>query len=135
MKTANLKHNLLLACISISFITIGVSCTTTNPRNIPTPPNMVVKNPVNINESSSIPVANKKPKSSITTKSTARQNNRYEPLTTIEEGRNNGGIVTQIKVNNRGDIPDYYIYPTQQHNLNINNPQRNMAPPTWQLNW
>jgi hypothetical protein len=119
MKTANLKHNLLLACISISFITIGVSCTTTNPRNIPTPPNMVVKNP----------------ESSITTKSTARQNNRYEPLTTIEEGRNNGGIVTQIKVNNRGDIPDYYIYPTQQYNLNINNPQRNMVPPTWQLNW
>lgn len=55
----------------------------------------------------------------------------------FEEKRSNGGTVTEIKVNNRSDLPSYYLYPEQpqNQNLNINNQQRNISAPTWQLKW
>lgn len=50
----------------------------------------------------------------------------------IQEDRNSGAV-TEIKVQNRGNLPDYYIYPSKQQNLNINN--QNVSTPTWQINW
>ena len=55
---------------------------------------------------------------------------------TIQEDRSNGQV-TQIKVDNgNNDIPDYYIYPSQQQNLNTNStPDKNLATPSWQISW
>lgn len=55
------------------------------------------------------------------------------PTTRIQEQRNNG-VVTEIKVNNRGNIPDYYIYPEAPRPSNDNMPNK-VSPPTWQINW
>jgi hypothetical protein len=133
MKTINLKGYTLL--IGIFIISITNSCTTSKLQNIPTPPhNIATKDSISItNNFSTIPM--QKQIESSTNTSQVNQNNLYIPITTIKEQRMNGGFVTQIKIDNRGKIPDYYIYPTGQQNLNINNPQRNMATPTWQLSW
>lgn len=53
----------------------------------------------------------------------------------IQEDRSNGQV-TQIKVDNGNDVPDYYIYPSQQQNLNTNStPDKNLATPSWQISW
>ena len=55
---------------------------------------------------------------------------------TIQEDRSNGQV-TQIKVDNgNNDIPDYYMYPSQQQNLNTNStPDKNLSTPSWQISW
>lgn len=54
---------------------------------------------------------------------------------TIQEERSNGQV-TQIKVDNGNDIPDYYMYPSQQQNLNTNStPDKNLSTPSWQISW
>ncbi len=53
----------------------------------------------------------------------------------VEEVRGAGGSVSELKINNRGELPSYYIYPTPQPDLNINNQQRNISSPTWQISW
>lgn len=55
----------------------------------------------------------------------------------IQEGRSAGGTVSEIKVNNKGDIPDYYIYPSQQEQNSVVNtrPDMNVSTPNWQINW
>lgn len=59
----------------------------------------------------------------------------YVNQRTIQEDRSNG-TVTQIKVNNGNDIPDYYMYPSQQQNLNTNStPDKNLSTPSWQISW
>ncbi len=55
--------------------------------------------------------------------------------TKIIENRGIGGSVDQIKVDNPGNMPDYYIYPAQEQNLNRNNQPDKIATPTWQINW
>jgi hypothetical protein len=63
------------------------------------------------------------------------QNSQYVPFTRAEETRGYGGNVSVIKINNRGRIPDYYIFPNQQPDSNVNNKQLNISAPTWQLHW
>ena len=59
----------------------------------------------------------------------------YDNQRTIQEDRSNG-TVTQIKVDNGDDIPDYYMYPSQQQNLNTNStPDKNLSTPSWQISW
>lgn len=96
--------------------------------NIPAPPKnfMVESNVVS-------PQINKNTPHSL--QNLKSQNPRYQPFSKIQEIRGNGGSVSEIRINNRGDIPNYYIYPNQQPDLNINNQQRNISTPTWQLNW
>lgn len=55
---------------------------------------------------------------------------------TISETRANGEV-TQIKVDNgNNDLPDYYMYPSQQQDLNTNSaPDKNLSTPSWQINW
>lgn len=55
----------------------------------------------------------------------------------IQEERKNGGVVSEIKVNNKGDVPDYYIYPSQQQQDSVvnNRPDMNVSTPNWQINW
>jgi hypothetical protein len=55
----------------------------------------------------------------------------------IQEQRSSGGTVSEIKVNNRGNIPDYYIYPGSPNPTSPNpgNSNQNIATPTWQINW
>ncbi len=54
---------------------------------------------------------------------------------TIDEDRSNGQV-TQIKVDNGNDIPDYYMYPSQQQQLNTNStPDKNLSTPSWQISW
>jgi hypothetical protein len=63
------------------------------------------------------------------------QQNNQNNAKIIKEQRNNGNIV-QIKVDNNNRLPNYYVYPSQQEKLNINNnPDKNVATPSWQINW
>ncbi len=53
----------------------------------------------------------------------------------IKESRVSGQV-TKIKVENGKYLPDYYIYPSEQKKLNINyGPDKDLAPPTWQISW
>ena len=53
----------------------------------------------------------------------------------IKEERSNGQV-TQIKVENGNALPDYYMYPSQQQNLNTNStPDKNLSTPSWQISW
>ena len=53
----------------------------------------------------------------------------------IKESRVNGQV-TKIKVENGKYLPDYYIYPSDQKKLNINyGPDKDLAPPSWQISW
>ncbi len=59
----------------------------------------------------------------------------YPNQRTIQEYRSNG-TVTQIKVDNGNDIPDYYMYPSQQQDLNTNStPGKDLSIPSWQISW
>ena len=54
---------------------------------------------------------------------------------TIKENRSNGQV-TKITVENGKFLPDYYIYPSNQKKLNLNyGPDKDLAPPTWQISW
>lgn len=52
----------------------------------------------------------------------------------IQEERSNG-TVTEIKVNNGNDLPNYYMYPSQQNTSSKNNSDSNITTPTWQISW
>ena len=49
----------------------------------------------------------------------------------IQEKREIGGNVSEIKVNNGGIIPNYYIYPPQQNS----NPENKVSTANWQIRW
>ena len=73
---------------------------------------------------------------------TARSLKKFEDIkvtdskfSKVEEIRGAGGGISELKINNRGELPSYYIYPTSQPDLNINNQQRNISSPTWQISW
>ena len=51
----------------------------------------------------------------------------------IQEDRANG-TVTEIKVDTGKDLPDYYMYPSQQNPRN-NNSDANISTPSWQISW
>lgn len=135
MKTnfREIKFN-LIGLISFGLSSI-IGCTTANHRQ-----NDIPKPPQNLNASTNdtqtthlSPAPNKRsPSGSI---SSAESTNSYVPFTRVEEQKSSGGVVTEIKVNNRGDVPDYYLYPNQRQDLNINNPQKGISTPTWQFNW
>ncbi len=112
-------------------------CTTAHhQQGIPKPPTNLNSSTNDMSATTINPAPNKKTVSSLDVNSNESiRNNGYVPFTKIEEAKANGGVVTEIKVNNRGDVPDYYLYPNQQQNLNINNPQKSISTPTWQFNW
>ncbi|MCX8514275.1 MAG: hypothetical protein RL017_623 [Pseudomonadota bacterium] len=73
--------------------------------------------------------------SKFTESSPPKQTTVYKNSKIISEERSNGQV-TQIKVQNGKDIPDYYIYPSQQQSINSNNaPGKNLATPSWQISW
>ena len=112
-------------------------CTTNhNPNNIPKPPqNINGNNAISVTKPVVTPAPNKVIASSPIYSNESSQNDTTVPFKRIEEQRGNGGAVTSIKINNKGNIPNYYIYPNQQPNQNVNDPQRNISSPTWQLSW
>lgn len=52
----------------------------------------------------------------------------------IEESKKNG-IVSQIKIKNRNNFPDYYLYPEIQNQLQINNPPNVISPVMFEIRW
>jgi hypothetical protein len=126
----NKKYLLLPIC---GCILTGCSLFGSNNNNYPTiplPPQKISEsdtaiavNPVGNKSSASHPLAS-------SPMPEARTNQR-----TIQEERSNGAV-TQIKVDNGNDIPDYYMYPSQQQNLNTNStPDKNLSTPSWQISW
>lgn len=121
------------AMIVVTLVTTG--CTLINSskpqRRLPSPP--IELNP-RTNESTNAIKTNVHARNS-TNKIESKPANNYVPFSKIEETRTNGGSITEIKVNNKDALPSYYIYPRQQPELYINNQQRNISTPTWQLSW
>ena len=118
------------------FIAIGIiftSCslfgnTNNNYPTIPLPPQKVNESDtaVAVKESATKTNSNTLQSSSPVT---------YQGKRTIQEDRSNG-TVTQIKVDNGNDIPDYYMYPSQQQDLNTNStPGKDLSTPSWQISW
>lgn len=62
------------------------------------------------------------------------QASNVQKTSRIQEQRDSGGSVTQVKVTNSHDIPDYYIYPNKQP-IDSNAPSSVVMPPSWQINW
>ncbi|MFN7095186.1 MAG: hypothetical protein ACK4M7_07460 [Burkholderiales bacterium] len=120
----------LLILVSTCVILIGCSLFTDPEQDIPTistPPHK----PNASNVGLSYPPA--KLNTSQARISTTAKGTRIQR---IVENRSSGGTIDQIKIDNPGDIPDYYIYPSQQQNLNIINQQDNdIATPNWQISW
>jgi hypothetical protein len=52
----------------------------------------------------------------------------------IEEQRGYGGTITEVKVNNRGYIPPYYLNSQQNQYDGTNNPDKLMTP-SWKISW
>lgn len=56
---------------------------------------------------------------------------------TVTEDKGPGGVVNRINVDNYGDVPNYYIQPSQGTSLTnpgLNaKPQQNITPTTWDL--
>lgn len=55
----------------------------------------------------------------------------------IQETRGVGGVVSEIKIINKGPIPSYYIYPSQQEQDSVvnNRPDMDISTPNWQIKW
>ncbi|MFN8770972.1 MAG: hypothetical protein ACK5Z5_00510 [Neisseriaceae bacterium] len=82
------------------------------------------------------PVRNKTSYNLIKAESQAMYRNESDGIfKKFEERKIYGGTVTEIKINNRGNLPSYYLYPNQPQNQNINNQQLNISTPTWQISW
>lgn len=106
-----------------SYPTIPLPPQKTNASDAVMPMNTPTKNKTSASQGSS----NASAPTSIKT-----NNNRQ----TIYEDRSNGQV-TQIKVDN-GDnyLPDYYMYPSQQQDLNTNSaPGKDLSTPSWQISW
>jgi len=121
--------------ITSSFITLsGCALFETNDDfNIPTieqpPQSFDAKSTKN---AARIPINTKINASSPTSKNDQAAQSNNTPR--VQEDRDLGGSVDQIKVNNK-NLPSYYIYPTQQ-NWNVNRiPDRSISTPNWQINW
>ena len=124
-----MKSSLLISRTSICLL-ILVGCSNASkktPADIPPPPQNLSK------VESATPQINKNYPRSL--QHFESQGSDYQPFSKVNEIRSNGGGVSEIKINNRGDLPSYYLYPNQQPEQNINNQQRNISTPTWQLNW
>ena len=114
--------------VILTLIIIGCSVFDNTPINYPTIP----LPPQKTNASDAIMPVNLGKVKDITTSKTVRAN---KDKRTIEEDRSNGQV-TQIKVDNGNSMPDYYMYPSQQQNLNINStPDKDLSTPSWQINW
>ena len=127
-------NNLYIKPLLLCVILLG--CTTSHsPNNIPKPP-QTLNNTKGVSVAPVVPIApNKVIASGTTSVQESQPNDTNVPMSRIQEQRANGGAITSIKVNNRGNIPNYYIYPNQQQNQNVNDPQRNISAPTWQFSW
>ena len=143
-------NNILLTIIATVLVSIfccyGCSSTTytnttTNPSrdalsDVSSPPPPPRNIDAAINTTSHNKADSSTPAKSILSKGTIPTKHKVITNTSrIEEDRVNGKV-TEIKVRNRGNMPDYYIYPSPQQDMNINNqPDRNMSTPTWQIRW
>ncbi|MBP9743408.1 MAG: DUF2782 domain-containing protein [Burkholderiales bacterium] len=130
----NMKKYFFIICGSAIIITwfSVTGCSIFKPNNdystIPLPPQKTSESDAVMPQT----VDSKKTASQALNSSPALNNNRQ----TISETRANGEV-TQIKVDN-GDnyLPDYYMYPSQQQDLNTNSaPDKNLSTPSWQINW
>lgn len=53
----------------------------------------------------------------------------------IQEQKDYGGEVKEVKVNNINNVPSYYIYP-QGHGVDTNAPSSDsVSTPSWKLSW
>ena len=131
-----MRNYLLLLTIGICFNLYSCSNTKkSNMPNIPPPPQNIniTHNNIDIDdvEESATTHVKMTTESKNTTEITHESNQQR-----IEEDRGLGGSVSQIKVDNKGKIPSYYIYPPLQQDLNLNSaPNKSVATPSWQINW
>lgn len=104
-------------------------------ESVPLPPKNLTSNHTGIYSqlagSKQAQITESLPKSKALIESQTFKHRRYS------EERSYGGAVNRITVTNPGRIPSYYIYPTQQQELNVNdNPNPNkISTSNWQLTW
>ncbi len=125
----NNKYLLLVATAGIIFTSCSLFGNTSNSYpTIPLPPQK-------IDESNTVvAVKESSPKSGSSTPKSSPAI-IYQGKRTIQEDRSNG-TVTQIKVDNGNNLPDYYMYPSQQQDLNTNStPGKDLSTPSWQISW
>ncbi len=130
-QNSNSKLLIILAAIVLNLA--GCSIFGKNqPETIPLPPkNLDSSQPLVLPQ-----IGNSK--QSVITESEAAMNNESQVSNKqrkIIEDRGPGGAVNKITVDNPGKIPDYYIYPSSQQDLNINDNPNRVSPPSWQYSW
>ena len=114
-----MKTHLLMSILGLTVLIM--SCSTTGGNDeipmIPAPPQSLNNAPNTItiiDDEASAPATITQNK--LKTESEVAENKHPR----IEEDRGAGGTVNQIKVENKGSIPTYYIYPPLQQDLNLN---------------
>ena len=119
-------------------ILLTVSCSTTNNNEmavaIPAPPQSLNAplGKINIVDDDASPASS----SNTSNVESATRPESESSQRHIEEDRSIGGTITQIKVENKGNLPNYYINPSLQQDLNLNSaPNKSVATPSWQINW
>ncbi len=124
-------NNKYLLLIATSIIFTSCSLFGNNSNNYPTIP----LPPQKVDESNTAVAV--KESTSKASSSTAQGSPpvTYQNKRTVQEDRANG-TVTQIKVDNGNNLPDYYMYPSQQQDLNTNStPGKDLSTPSWQISW
>ena len=139
MKANIMKTNTILS-ITFCVVAIITACSTTSSKNniptIPAPPQNLSADQGNATLVVDSPPAAVAQTAESSTKQNASGDVGSTATDRIQEERGVGGTVNQIKVENKGDIPTYYINPPLQQDLNLNSaPNKSVATPSWQINW
>ncbi len=135
-----MKTKIMLS-IAFCIVTIITACSTTSSKNniptIPAPPQNL-----GADQGNATLIVDSPPTTDVAhlAESSTKQNASSDVGSTttgrIQEERGAGGTVNQIKVENKGDIPPYYINPPLQQDLNLNSaPNKSVATPSWQIDW
>lgn len=67
--------------------------------------------------------------------SAASKSAKVSPQARIQEKKGDGGEVEEVKVNNRNNVPPYYIYPNRG-GVDANAPSSDtVSTPNWKISW
>jgi hypothetical protein len=129
----NIKSLMRIITISTSMLFVGCAWFgKSQPEAIPLPPR-------NVDESAPLvlPQIGNSKQNTITESEALSRNESTASIKkrTIIEDRGPGGAVNKITVDNPGNMPNYYIYPSTQQELNVNDNPNRISPPSWQYSW
>lgn len=126
MKAGRLRRHLV---ISLGIMLTGCSMFGKQPESTPLPPQA-------INTSTAVipQIGSNKAVRIESSNSYSESQSAYKRRQIVED-RGPGGGVNKITVDNAGNVPDYYLYPSDQTQYNTNDNPDRVSVPNWQIKW